>query len=210
MLANLLSGVMPMKCPGWVFAVLPFVLFSCADANEGNPRWAAFPVTLYSDQAVVATAESERDFRDAMGFWEEKAGRRLFDYKGVWAGSGKPYSGSASNPGTIFANIIFKPSPWPLNGNVAGQTSFLYTDSRIHGAIVLLNRELATCSGDCPVSYGRTSERRVITHELGHFLGLTHNEKDATNIMYPTVMPGGTLSTMKVDAASLAALTKAD
>jgi len=198
-----------MKFPGWVLPLLCFGLLSaCAPGKDGPPRWETFPVTLYSDQAVVATAESERDFRDAMAFWEEKAGRRLFNYAGVWAGAGKPYSGSATSPTSIFANVIFRPSPWPLGGTVAGQTSFLYTDGAIHGAIVMLNAEIASCSGDCTTNgYGRTSERRVMTHELGHFLGLNHTN-DVQNVMNPTVMPGGTLSGLKVDTSALRTLTE--
>jgi hypothetical protein len=195
-----------MKFPGWVLTVL-VILTGCAQEKGGAPRWSAFPVTLYSDKSVVATPESERDFRDAMAFWEERAGRRLFNYAGVWAGTGKPYAGAPTNPTAILANVIFRPSPWPFAGTVAGQTSFLYTDGEIHGAIVMLNSEIATCAGDCTYGYyGTTSERRVMTHELGHFLGLSH-VNDVQNIMNPTVMPGGSLEGLKVDANALRTVT---
>lgn len=197
-----------MKYPGRVLFALAasFLFTACAQDKGGPPRWETFPVTLYSDASVVSSPESERDFRDAMAFWEEKAGRRLFNYAGIWPGTGKPYAGSPTSPSSISANVIFRPSPWPLAGTVAGQTSFLYTDGAIHGAIVMLNGEIARCTGDCAYSYGATSERRVMTHELGHFLGLAH-VNDTQNIMNPTVMPGGTLSGLKVDSEALRTVT---
>lgn len=141
-----------------------------------------------------------------MRFWETKAGRKLFDFKGAWAQPQAPYTGTAGSPGTITSNVLLFQNPWPYAQNLAGVTTVNTTGTQIDGAVVMINSTTPMCSGDCVSGFGDTSQRKTIAHELGHFLGLPHVQ-DAANIMYPQVQAGGSLDTVVVDDAALQALT---
>jgi hypothetical protein len=176
--------------------------------GKGNPGWASFPVTIYSDAQINQSSSAQADFQDAMAFWEAKAGKKLFDYKGEWTG-GTPYTGTATAPGNILANVIFFQNPWPFSANIVGQTTTIdSSSSQIQSAMVMINATSALCSQDCTNDNYSSSERKAFTHELGHFLGLVHVQ-DTANIMYPSLTPGGSLENETIDTAAFQALTTA-
>jgi len=150
---------------------------------------------------VVATPEAQADFQDAMKFWEEKAGQTLFDYRGIWNSSSSPYTGTPDNPGSITNNVIFFQNPWPAPINVIGQTVVTANDSAIQHAMIMINPNGNFCTGDCIGQDGMNSERKNFAHELGHFLGLTHVQ-DISNVMYPVIQPGASLTDVTIDQAT--------
>ena len=203
-----------MNCQGRLFSLLALLLLvvsGCAKDNSKNGNgssngWSSFPVPIYASANVVASPSATSDFNDAMAFWEAKAGRKLFDFKGAWNQSSAPYTGTAGAPGTITSNVLLFQNPWPYAGNLAGVTTVNTTGTQIDGAVVMINTTTPMCAGDCISGLGDTSERKTIAHELGHFLGLPHVQ-DVTNIMYPQVQAGGSLDSVVVDTAALQALT---
>lgn len=185
--------------------VLLFVLTAC---GQGGPGWGTFPVTLYGDPSLLSSTDAASDFNDAMTFWEKKSGKQLFDYRGQWSGS-TPYTGNPTAPNEIAANVIFYQNPWPFGGNIVGQTTTVSSGAgQIQAGIIMINPDTSFCGGDCAGQYNRTSRRKAFTHELGHFIGLTHVQ-DPTNIMYPELMPGGSLNTVAIDDSTLKTLTNA-
>lgn len=174
--------------------------------DDSGTRWNSFPVSVYLDREIANGADSEMDFRVAMNFWEAKAGRKLFDFRGVWTG-GAPFSGPPAAPSQIFANVVLRLDPWTFAANTAGQTVVRTSEGKINASVILINPEMNFCTGDCQNDFSRPSARKLFAHELGHFIGMNH-VGDANNIMYPDLIPGGLHSGIAVDMSALVELTK--
>ena len=195
-----------MICQDRLFVLVLLLLISaCGKAKDGPTRWSSFPVAIYTDQNISSSPAAATDFNDAMAFWEGKAGRKLFDFKGTWDPSKAPYSGPDTSPTKIFGNVVFLQNPWDLGQTTAGETIVMSSSGEIDNSMVMINPNMQYCNGDC-VGSGNTSQRKVFTHELGHFLGLNHVQ-DTANIMNPEVTPGGSLTDEQVDQATLRQLT---
>lgn len=201
-----------MKSQGWLFgALVSLTIFSgCAkDASSSSGSttngWSAFPVTIYSSASIATSAAAEQDLQDAISFWETQAGMKLFNYQGQVPSSAQIYTGTDGSPGTITTNVIQFQNPWPYASDLAGLTTANYNGSEITGALVQINSTIPLCAGDC-TGAAATSQRRAFTHELGHFIGLAHVQ-DTTNIMYPQIQPGGSLTDVTVDTTALQSLT---
>ena len=196
-----------MMCQGRLVAplfVLISILITACGQTPSNSRWQSFPVTIYADSSAINTADKQSDLNDAMNFWEEKAGKKLFNFKGQYSGP-QPYSGSITDPGTVLDNVIFFQNPWPLTPNIIGQTLVSASGGSIQNAMVMINGEANFCTGDCTGQPDSNSQRKNFTHELGHFLGLQHVQ-DVTNVMYPVIQPGGSLTNVTIDTATFNAL----
>ena len=184
-----------------LFLMTSLVILS-ACGSSGRPGWGKFPVAIYSDATITTYPQAQSDLQDAMQFWEQQSGQKLFDYKGTY--NGQPYTGEVQKPTQIVANTIFFQSPWPLASGIVGQTIVnSSTSNQIQSAMVMINGGASFCWGECYGQYNQTSARKTFTHELGHFLGLPHTPSDTTDIMYPQITPGGSLTTVKVDTAAL-------
>ena len=194
-----------MQSQGRLVAVLLFSLFF-AGCGKNRASWNSFPVAIYADSTITSSTHLMSDFQDAMGFWESKAGKKLFDFKGTWSGQNPPYSGTADNPSNLLGNVIFYQNPWPFASNVAGRTTVFKNDQDIQAAIIMINPDLSYCSSTCLNAVNQTSSRRDFAHELGHFIGLDHTQ-DSNNIMYPELQPGGALDGMAIDQNTLDQVT---
>ena len=192
---------------GWQVGLMTLMLFTAGCGSATNTtNWSAFPVTISAHSSVMARNGAVSDFQDAMTFWETKAGKKLFNYKGVWTGSDQPYTGTADSPTSVQGNVVFFQNPWTLSLNIAGKTTVYSNSGNITGAIVMINPEIPLCTGDC-INDNVTSQRKDFTHELGHFLGLAHST-DVTNIMYPTLQAGGSLESVTIDTPTFQTLVQ--
>jgi hypothetical protein len=186
--------------------LLLFLMSACGGAHNG---WKSFPVPLYVEQSLTSSQTFNSDFQDAMAFWENKAGKKLFDYKGAWSGQNTPYVGSPSNPESVTNNVVFFQTPWPFASTIVGQTMVTSASTEIQAAMIMINPSTSFCAGDCIGQSNRTSERKVLAHELGHFLGLNHVQ-DTANLMYPESLPGGSLDAVTIDDVTFKSLTVGD
>ncbi len=176
------------------------------DALAGESRWASFPVTLRVDAFLLDEGMAQDDLSAAISFWEGRANRQLFS-TGFWRSGAPPFRGNPADPSEILENTIFFQTPWPFEDRIAGKTVLFSHEGYIQKAAIFLNMRTSLCSGLCINEPGRTSRRKLLAHELGHFLGFPHTD-DRENIMYPEILPGGELDHLTVDTGLLQKLLR--
>ncbi|MGZ3696257.1 MAG: matrixin family metalloprotease [Bdellovibrionota bacterium] len=188
-----------------LFCAFLFTACGTKSKDESGPtRWVSLPVVIYADPGISSNTAAQADLNTAMSFWNSRAGKQLFDYKGAWTGQTPPYTGNPNQPDSLLGNVIYFEHNWPFSTNIAAQTITFSQKNQLLSSVIMLNGTMSLCTGTCT---GGTSELRVMAHELGHFLGLAHSQNTA-DIMYPEVQSGSSLDSLQVDTATLSQLTR--
>jgi len=199
----------------WLLILLPALfLAGCgkeaqrtsAELGSGNLRWSSFPVEIKVDAFLLSDYDATVDLQDAISFWETKAGKPLFSVVGAWDNATNPYTGRPENPEELLGNVIFFQGPWPFDPKIAGKTIVHSSNGVIESSVIFLNADTHLCAYDCSIENGDVSRRKLIAHELGHFIGLGHSG-DMADIMYPEILPNGQLSGLNVNDPLLRRLT---
>lgn len=98
---------------------------------------------------------------NAVNTWNKAAGRKVLNYKGI---------------GTPF-NVTIT-SPWPYSEEQTARTTITWQSAYILNSYIELNPH-----------YYRVDVESLMVHELGHFLGMAHND-DIDSVMYKYLNSG--------------------
>lgn len=166
------------------------------------PKWQSFPVEIYVDQRLANDPMALSDVKAALNYWEQKTSRPLFIFRGEWDGQVALAADGTIDPLNTPVNDIMHESPWPYSPGMLAVTVNLQIGGTIARSIISINDGFQFCYGECVLERG-ISFRKVLTHEVGHFIGLGHNP-DPSNIMYTFYQSNLGLNQLKIDWNALA------
>lgn len=173
--------------------------------DNPNLHWKDLPVPIYASHEIADDSQRSADLQAAMEYWENKAGQKIFDYRGAYDRALPPIDGPIDNPSAIHDNVIFFTNDWRWGSEVAGKTILLNDDAEIAGAMLLINKNLSYCNGSCSGNSGSSVPfRRLLAHELGHVIGLDHSP-EGENIMFANLKNDGNISNAPCDMDALKA-----
>lgn len=143
-----------------------------------------FPIEFYIHESVPE--EFISSIQSAMGQWEAKLGRPLFKIKGILEG---PIDNSEKDG----RNVITYMNQWdPDRNREQARTTILWLGDIIYESDIKLNGsgDFSFFSGPQPLS-GKVDMESLVVHELGHVLGLQHN--DAVPSVMATTLSSATM-----------------
>lgn len=144
-------------------------------------KWSNVPVNVYADSSFDATYISQ--LQQAISAWNSTR-----------VGTVLRYSGTTRNPYMVSGIGVTK-APISTAG-VVGNTVQTCTGSTINKAVITLNSNLSFNNG--ATTSGTYYLKSVFMHELGHSLGLDHNN-DSSSIMCEYYTGMTTLSSSDID-----------
>lgn len=164
------------------------------------------PVQLYVHESFPK--EFIPSLERAIRTWESRAGRRLFEI----ASTG--YRGN-SVPQADGKNVLYFMNSWEPEKEKAGQqarTSIYWVSDTINEADIRFNAksfnlfdQTFTLQAQSNPPRGNVHAESVILHELGHVLGLKHNDSEANPSVMNTYLSSGEIRTepSQEDSSSL-------
>ena len=194
--------------------VLTLFFASCQSAKQepwdnSNIRWYSLPATFYVSKSLATNDKAMQDIQSAVDFWNEKAGKTVLKNLGPWDSDNNIYDGAIESPKSINANVLFTPGEWPMSSEIAGKTIMIKSSGYFKSAMIAINSSKSYCYGICDKAeeQNATSFRKLMAHELGHFLGLSH-VNDPQNLLNPVLSPGGDISSTHIDENAFSKLTQ--
>lgn len=126
------------------------------------------PVSLYIHSSYPT--EQLPALRAAFKLWEDPMGRPLFKQSGT---TGGPKLAKRDGVSTIYWM-----DDWEADkGGEQARTTIYWEGTQIKEADLKLNAKDFTISSASPLASGTIDMASLLVHELGHVLGLQHNEK---------------------------------
>lgn len=200
-----------------------FLIFSAAlqligcQAAKKDPwsteiRWASLPIAITVDNTITKNNDALQDVTAGVEFWNKKAEKEILklnlpDPKAKEVITDSHFIGKLERPEKIHQNILFFPEEWSLSSDIAGKTIMIRHSGLYQNAMIVLNKSKNYCYGECTQPEQNISFRRLVAHELGHFIGLSHTD-DPQNILYPVILPSGELSSLRIEENVLLRLTR--
>lgn len=161
--------------------------FGLNETAVGEPlRWAEMPV-MYQVDATSAPSELDRGeqidaVRGAMDAWSNIKGS-----------DAELVEGEVDPWGSQEAGLVYWEPDWPWDPAALALTSTWSTESgEIVGFEMAINAS-ADVTWSTDGAEGTFDLQNAITHEVGHVLGLGHNNENSWTTMYPTTEQGETL-----------------
>jgi len=125
------------------------------------------PASLYVHESFPA--EHLAALRDAFKQWENKMGRPLFKQSGTTGGPSLAKRDGVS--------AIYWMTDWETDkSGEQARTTIYWEGTQIREADVKLNAKDFTLASTAPLSGKEVDVESLLVHELGHVLGLQHNE----------------------------------
>lgn len=182
-------------------------------APEG---WAKLPIPFVIDAQM--SEEQQEGLKTAMALWETAVGKRLFEFKGKDSKSGDSfrdlYGSLADNTNGNYldqhwqktgkAQVVLATTIWDINP--ANSKQIKTADIRFNDEFYIIGdsyRAKLKAVGDTREYADMVT---LALHETGHFLGLTHIEKDYDrySIMNPTIYIGEGLANRQLSCGDIA------
>jgi hypothetical protein len=132
---------------------------------------AQLPIELYIDQSVPK--EYYESIQSAMAQWEDKLKRPVFRIVGTVADAD-------ANGKKDERNVIYYSPDWDGDKpNEQGRTTIYWLGDIIYEADIRLNGSgtFSFFNGPAAVPTGKVDMESLVLHELGHVLGLQHNDQ---------------------------------
>ena len=143
------------------------------------------PILLYVHKSFPSTYYNALD--KAIKAWDEAAGRPLFRIVGYGV-----YG--ADVPAQDSINMLYFMSNWEANKKTEqGRTSVYWFGDEIREADIRINaKDFQYFQASEPPNFGAVNMDSLLVHELGHVVGLKHNDQTNASVMGTYLMTGST------------------
>lgn len=166
-----------------LLSLLMLVLVGCGDKNSGTPtncsgdtsyllnnsckrlHWDSLPITLTFNDNVPQNVRILT--MQAAAEWESAAGKPLFIFDEL----------QGRSPENLNLITITADNQWDGEENENAKTFYLYEGESLRQAIISIR--------DRVIQNKNIDTFSVVLHELGHSIGLGHDETNVDSIMYP-------------------------
>ncbi len=139
------------------------------------------PVTMMVHQSVPE--EYHEAIRSSLRVWNNSMSRTVFVWGGLIRGPLKPRQDGLS--------VIYWMDTWESNlGNEQGRTSIYWVGDEVKEADIRVNAKDFKYFWDKPTDPKQVNVESLMIHELGHVLGLKHNDGESS--VMATYLASGT------------------